>query len=223
MNYARSDVAAHDFWNHEHLRAVMDQLGIARAALVGVSMGGGTAIDFTLRYPERVTALVVVAPGLGGYPYSDDTALTEARAAIGRADEAGDRDLVVELTVRLWVDGPDRSPEQVNPDVRRRMTEMLNLSWEKGDPGSEEKDLDPSAMSRLVEIKTPTLVIYGSGDVRALVGASQYVAEHVAGAEVTVMEGLAHVPNMESPREFNRLVLDFLAKHTRRLRRLGRR
>ncbi|MEX1193811.1 MAG: hypothetical protein WD904_06160 [Dehalococcoidia bacterium] len=69
-------------------------------------------------------------------------------------------------------------------------------------------------MSRLGEIRAPTLVIYGSGDVRALVGASKCVAERVPGAEVVVMEGLAHVPNMERPDEFNRLVLDFLAKHS---------
>lgn len=69
-------------------------------------------------------------------------------------------------------------------------------------------------MSRPGEIRAPTLVIYGSGDVRALVGASKCVAESVPGAEVAVMDRLGHVPNMERPEEFNRLVLDFLAKHS---------
>jgi pimeloyl-ACP methyl ester carboxylesterase len=176
-------------------------------------MGGGAAIDFTLTYPDRLTALIAVAPGLGGFDYASDTALTTAREEINRVSETGDRAATVELIVRLWVDGPDRAPGDVDPNVRRRMTEMLNVSWDKGEPEHEEQELEPSAMSRLGEIRAPTLVIYGSGDVRALVGASEVVAERVPGAEVAVMAGLGHVPNMERPEEFNRLVLDFLARH----------
>lgn len=107
----------------------MDHMDIRKAALVGVSMGVGTAIDFTLTYPGRVTSLVVVSPGLGGYPYNEDGALTAARAEINAVEETGDRDGAIEFVVRLWVDGPDRTPDQVDAGVRRRMTEMLNVAW----------------------------------------------------------------------------------------------
>lgn len=213
MNYARSDTASGPFSNHEHLRAVMDALGIEKAALVGVSMGGGTAIDFTLTWPERVTALIAVAPGLGGYDYANDEALTSAREEINRLDEAGDGAGAIDGIVRLWVDGPNRTPGQVDATVRQRVADAMKVMWERGDPEFEAGELELPAISRLGEIKTPTLVVYGSGDVRALVGASQAVAENVPGAEMAVIEGLGHVPHMERPGEFNRLVMDFLAKN----------
>lgn len=209
-NYGRSTDADKGFWNHEDLRAVMDHLGIERAALVGVSMGGGAALDFALTYPERVTALVPVAPGLSGFPYDDDKALVRGREEINAAWEAGDRDRTIELIVRLWVDGPERAPEDVDATVRKRVAEMLAVGYDKGDR-PEELELDPPAASRLSEIRAPTLVIYGDSDVRALVEASKLVAAGAPGARLAVMAGVAHVPNMEKPGEFNRLVLDFLA------------
>jgi pimeloyl-ACP methyl ester carboxylesterase len=209
-NYGLSSDATGDFWNHEDLRAVLDALGVERAALVGVSMGGGAAIDFALTYPGRVTALVAVAPGISGVAYDEDEALVRGREAINAAWEAGDREGGIEALVRLWVDGPLRRPEEVDPRVRAQVAEMLALGWDKGER-PEESEIDPPAAARLSEIGVPTQVIYGDHDVRALIGASKLVAENVPGATLAVIAGAAHVPNMEKPDEFNRLVLEFLA------------
>ena len=70
------------------LDALLDVLGIERAALVGLSMGGATAIDFALTYPDKVTALIPVASGLGGYQWSETIQRynAEEEAAVERDD-----------------------------------------------------------------------------------------------------------------------------------------
>ncbi|MDO8632514.1 MAG: alpha/beta fold hydrolase, partial [Phycisphaerales bacterium] len=68
--YGRSPAPQKVYANHEDLAAVLDQLGLHRATLVGLSLGGGIAIDFAISYPDRVEKLVAVAPGLSGFDWS---------------------------------------------------------------------------------------------------------------------------------------------------------
>ncbi len=78
------------------------------------------------------------------------------------------------------------------------------------DLGSEGR-LGPPAIGRLGEIRVPTLVIGGDLDQPHVVATTDRLAAEVAGARKALMAGTAHLPNMERPDEFNRLVLDFLA------------
>lgn len=58
--------------HHEDLKKLLDALKVERAAIMGLSMGGYIAIDFALAYPDRVSALVLVAPGLTGYDFESE-------------------------------------------------------------------------------------------------------------------------------------------------------
>ncbi len=70
--------------------------------------------------------------------------------------------------------------------------------------------LDPPEIARLGEIRAPTLVIVGDEDLADIQRIADHLAANIPGARKAVMHGTAHVPNMEKPEEFNRLVLDFL-------------
>jgi pimeloyl-ACP methyl ester carboxylesterase len=70
--------------------------------------------------------------------------------------------------------------------------------------------LDPPAAGRLGEIKVPTLVMVGEYDVSEAQANADALAARIPGARKVVIAGTAHVPNMERPDEFDRLVLDFL-------------
>ena len=74
------------------------------------------------------------------------------------------------------------------------------------------KDLDPPAMGRLGEIRASTLVVLGDLDMPGILEIGDALKENVDGAKVVVIRGAAHMVNMEEPEEFNRIVLDFLAK-----------
>jgi pimeloyl-ACP methyl ester carboxylesterase len=119
----------------------------------------------------------------------------------------------VELNVELWVDGPARSAGDVDPSVREKVRRMQRAIFEKGDSAGEALSLESLAIGRLEEVRAPTLAIVGDQDVPAIIETTGIIAARVPGARKAVIHNAAHVPNMEHPDEFNRLVLDFLDAH----------
>jgi pimeloyl-ACP methyl ester carboxylesterase len=203
------------FSHHDDLNALLDYLDVDQTAVLGCSIGGAIAIDFTLAYPERVTALIPVASAVNGYdPEETDVAAKEERdrlfAGVEAAYEQGDFQRAAHLMARVWMDGPKRSPDLVDPEVRACAVSMLLDLFELPEDGGVERPLEPPAASRLAEIKVPTLVVVGDYDDERILLAADYLAEGIAGARKVVIPGVAHYPNMERPTEFNRLVLDFL-------------
>ena len=82
------------------------------------------------------------------------------------AREAGDLDLIDEITTRLWVDGPTRTPEQVDPAVRARVLAMLRDNRDaESDEGKPVRARSRPRIGRLGDIHVPTLVIAGEVDV----------------------------------------------------------
>jgi pimeloyl-ACP methyl ester carboxylesterase len=207
--FGRSPMVPGPFSHHADLRALLDDLGIDRAALVGCSMGGGAVVDFALENPERAEALVLVGAAVGGLEF-DEGPLGEWVELVA-ADEAGDLERVSELEVRMWVDGPRRGPDVVDPAVRDLVREMnlIALKNEATQPGEELEPETPAA-SRLSQIRAPTLVLVGDEDRARTLAAADLLGGAIPGSRKTVMSGTAHLPNMERPEEFNRLVLDFL-------------
>lgn len=208
--FGRSEVPPGPYTLRDDLLGLLRFLGVERTYLVGVSIGGGLAIDFTLEHPEMVDALIPVAAGVGGLPRSaaDDAPFDEVEAAI----EAGDLARANELEVGLWVVGTRRTADQVDARVRQRALEMNGDSFARlaENEQARPQPLDPPAYGRLGEIHAPTLVIVGDEDLPEVMRAADALAANIAGARKVVMHGAAHLPNMEQPAEFNRLVLDFL-------------
>jgi pimeloyl-ACP methyl ester carboxylesterase len=202
---ARPDV---DFSLHGDLHGLLAALDLDTVILIGVSMGGSAAINFTLEYPQRVRALITVGSGVNGYKFADE-ATTSLWPAIEAAYESRDFERLAELELQMWYDGPNRKPEQVDVQVRARGREMLLNSYQHGEQGQEHGPDTPS-ISRLGEITVPTLVIVGDEDVPDIAKIGDILADGIKGAKKVVMHDVAHVPNMEQPEEFNRIVLDFL-------------
>jgi pimeloyl-ACP methyl ester carboxylesterase len=197
----------------EDLHGLLNHLGLERITFLGASLGGRIALDFALEYPERVEALILVAPGLEGYEYTHiDEATLQQDAAIEAAYEKGELDLAAELETQLWVDGSGRTPEQVNPTVRERALAMNRHNLGLPKAHGLRQHLEPPAISRLAEIKTPTLIIVGDRDLPDMLAIADILAERVAGAHKVIMPETAHLPNMERPAEFNQIVLGFLEK-----------
>src|SRR6267143_1814603 len=113
--FGRSERPDAPFKAYDDLRAVLDALGVARAALVGLSLGGLTAIDFAIAHPERVSALVLVNAGLSGYQY------TQLDDYFGRLRDASSREDLgawIEVQLAMWFDGPARTSAQVDRAAR---------------------------------------------------------------------------------------------------------
>jgi pimeloyl-ACP methyl ester carboxylesterase len=206
--YGQTKMVAGPFSRHGDLLGLMDYLGIERAYLLGCSMGGATIIDFALEHPERVAALIPGCSGLGGYQFTGEEPpqWTELEAAY----KAKDFERAAELEVQIWVDGPHRTPDQVDARIRDRVRDMNTIALATPDDLGIEQKLDPPAIGRLSEIRAPTLVIYGDLDDPNIPAIADLLAKGIPGAKKVVIPGTAHVPNMERPDEFNSLVLNFL-------------
>jgi 3-oxoadipate enol-lactonase len=197
----------------ENLRGLLAFLGIEQAYLLGMSMGGSIALDFTLSHPEMVDALILAASGVSGYKLTSfETVYKASGEEIEEAAGRGDYERAAELETRIWVDGPDRTPQQVDPRVRQRMYEMNLDNYRR--MGNAEfppvREPDPPAIARLGEVAVPTLLMIGDKDVHELQGVMDILEQGIAGAKKVVMHGAAHALNVEQPEEFNRIVLDFL-------------
>ena len=195
--------------HHEDLRGLLDSLEVERAHLVGCSMGGGAVLDFALHYPRRAGALVLVGAAVSGF--EGDFEPPEQWGELVAADEAGDLGRVSELEVRIWVDGPGRRSEDVDASVRDLVREMNLIALQNEASGlGEELPPDPPAVGRLPEIGAPALVLVGDSDQPRTLAAADLLASELPNARKVVMRSTAHLPNMERPEEFNRLVLDYL-------------
>ncbi len=210
--FGKSKTEAGTYSLRDDLFALLNHLEVERAYLCGVSMGGGLTIDFALEHPEMVAAFIAVAPGLSGYwpPMGDDAKAQWEKETFARGQQAWkDKDSAqyIELQMQVWVDGPlqprERVPAAMRDKVRTMMQDEDTTEWTP-------KQLDPPAVNRLNEIRMPTFIIYGDLDPTETDQTCKVLGEQIPNAQTRVMRGTAHLPNMERPDEFNRIVLDFL-------------
>jgi pimeloyl-ACP methyl ester carboxylesterase len=208
--WGRSPLVPGPLAHHEDAAALLGALGIENAHVLGVSIGGYVAVDLALAHPEMVTALVLGAPIVSGYEPSSEE-IQRFGAQEREALDRGDLDAATEVNLRMWVDGPERSPHEVDPSVRERVREMQLLAFSNPIPeGVDEQELALPALGRLSDIQVPTLIIIGQRDVGEFQELAQMVAGSIPGAKTVEIAGTAHLPSMEKPRIFNGHVLRFL-------------
>jgi pimeloyl-ACP methyl ester carboxylesterase len=188
--------------------ALLDELEIERAHVIGVSMGGHVAIDLALARPDRVDRLVLVGAGIDGWDH--EPTLREAWAEEEAAFERGDLDEVAWMNVRTWLDGPERDENTVSAALRRRVYEMQRAALDLENPAATPGWLTPSRRERLGDIEAPTLVLVGALDQRDFRRIARFLASEIPGATFEELPGVAHLPPLERPEAFARAVLAFL-------------
>ncbi len=207
--YGQTTAPAMAYSHHDDLNALLDQLGIDRAVLIGSSNGGRAAMNFALAYPQRAAGLVMVCSTPGGFRF--EGAPPPIYDQISAAFEAGDLETTARLEMQLWVVGARRQPGEVPAAIRDRVTEMNLIALKNEVAGvGDESGVEPPAAKRLDELHLPVLVLVGELDSPATFAAGNLMLGLIAGARTVVISGTAHLPNMERPDEFNRLVFDFL-------------
>lgn len=188
--------------------ALADALGLESFHLVGLSMGGAIAQRLALVAPERVRTLTLcVTFGGGGRWARDQARLWAKRAALESTEDAIDELLLLCLSEATY-ENPDfvafvRAAMLQNPHPQRPegfLRQLLATSRHE-------------VRDRLGELSLPVHVIGAEHDLLLPVWKSRELAELIAGAHLTVLEGAAHGVNLERAEEFNASVLDFLALH----------
>jgi pimeloyl-ACP methyl ester carboxylesterase len=188
--------------------AVLDALGVSKAHVLGVSMGGFIAQVLALRAPDRVRSLVLVGTGPGG----------------------PEHERVPAETLRIWFENAGLPPDEY---ARRTMYLSFSPGWSEANPELHEELLaarlehpTPPECWRaqfdatipflengvpVEEIAAPTLVVHGDADRVVPFPNGQLLERRIPGARLEALPGRGHVVQLEAPEEFNRVVEDFLA------------
>lgn len=195
----------------EDQAALMDHLGIERAVVGGLSMGGMVAQEFALRYPDRVEALLLCDTGAGMQPGAFGSPELRERMAAFReqmAKLARERGMaaVVEW-MRQNPQGP--RPEGPIPDgVRRHLEGVARMSVDGWLGGAHALQTWPGVAERLPEITAPTLVIIAELD--NLRPAGEIIHRRIPGSRQALITGSPHGSCLWKTDAFNRALLDFL-------------
>jgi len=181
-----------------HTVDVMDELQIAQADVVGLSLGGWLAAELALRHPQRVRRLVLVDAGgtrVPGVPKGNIF-----MAPVGKARELLFHDPTSKLATTLMPDVPP--PDRLEAILRGREA-AARLLWH---PHVAYRKLT----SRLDRITAPTLVVWGADDRLVPLPYGEAYANGIPGAKLTVIDDCGHLPPIEQPERFAEAVLAFL-------------
>ncbi len=209
--FGKSEPVIGEFNHMNDLGALLDFLKIHEAfILMGCSMGGSLAMDFSLANPSRVKALIMVDSGPSGLKLDlpENPKFKDAEKAF----EDGDLDLTAEIETQIWFDGLGRTPEQVDQAMRKLLYEMnhIALSHKVKQLGERLPNTMTPAADHLIDLAVPVLIIVGAHDSPYVLAAADIMVEKIPSARKEIISDAAHMPNMDQPREFQLLVKTFL-------------
>lgn len=186
------------------VRGLLDELGLERVVLGGLSMGGYVAFAFYRRYAKRVAALI-----LADTRAAADTpeGLKGRYELAGVAEHQGSEAVAERLLTRLFAPiTPDRQPAVV-----AAAREMIRAASPAGIARAlRGMAARPDSTALLRKINCPTLVIVGAEDALTPPAEAEALAKAIRGAHLEILGGAGHLSNLEQPAKFTHLLEDFL-------------
>lgn len=191
----------------EDLAGLLDALGIARATLCAVSMGGYAAFAFYRRFAHRVEGLV-----LSDTRATPDTEEGRAkrRQMAELALESGPSAIAGEMVDKLLGETTRGTNQALVTRVREMIEANRSEALAAALQGMAERADSTDLLSR---IDVPTLIIVGSEDKLTPLEDAERMAQGISGAQLEVIAHAGHLPNLERGEDFNRLLAGFLAAH----------
>jgi 3-oxoadipate enol-lactonase len=186
----------------DDLAALLDALRVNRAVVVGLSMGGQIALDLWARHPQRVAGLLLADTAAGETPESRAGRLAQAE----RLPAEGMDPYAVEMLYRMVSPG-------AAAEVAQHVLAMMRGADPAGAAAAQRARADrPDRTADLAAVDVPTVVVVGSEDELTPVAEAAAMAERVPGAELVVVDGAAHLPNLERPETFDAALAALLAR-----------
>lgn len=197
--HGRSTLPTAPFRYEDDLLAVLDRFGFQAAELVGLSMGGEVALDFTLQHPERVRSLTLIAASVGGHEWPQSPAMDAYVAALRGSDACR----IAEAELTLWASLGDRAPgfDVIEPMVRG------NAERRAAAENGHALDPDEDAVGRLDRIEAPTMVVVGDHDHPEIGVIARRLADGIPDARLTVVADADHYLPLRAPARLLELLL----------------
>ncbi len=203
--FGKSDLPGSEPYSHsEDLKELLDHLEIIKVNILGLSLGGMVAIDFVLKYPEMVDALITANSAIDGFDLIEfgqsfdsvvnlafSSGIDEAKAFFGSID----------------LFKPARKIPTVSDHLWNILADYSGWHFMNEDPAIW---LEPPAIQKLDSINTPTLIIVGEYDSTEFHEISDILKRQITDSRKEVLAGVGHFSNLENPKQFNKIVEDFL-------------
>lgn len=192
------------------INELLNYLGVGKAHIMGASFGGKIAIDYALAEQEKCLSLILTSPAIRGW--KDSQELVDYEIEEERLYTEGKLQEVAKHNLNMWI-LRERGKDFVSDSIKDLVLDMQMKSMNKVEPESPYDEVEEEEqIDRLETLKTPLLIIIGSDDVADFISMSELLCMKVRHSRRQVIQGTAHLPNMESPIVFNDMVLNFLLK-----------
>jgi len=203
--YGHSALPGGKYSHVKDLGSLLKFLKIDKAHIIGLSLGGTIAIDFALECPEQVTSLILISTAPMGFR-TENSDLTKTTLAIYEAAKNNRLNEAVEMWLAhpVFVTIKSRSKQKIRQMIFDNLKSWIlpndNMIWSS-----------PPAAERLSDIKASALILIGNQDVADVLKAADLMESKIDVAIKIVIAGAGHHINIEKPRQFNSIVLDFLS------------
>lgn len=195
------------------IRTVLDSLKVEKVSVIGLSMGGASAQDFVLAYPDRINKVILMASGINGYDrdHKIDSVSFEWFQRMVTALEAKDTTEAAKIFTRAWAEGPYRATDSLKSPTSQYVLEttLKNLRQHKFMGWPLYKKI-PLAIDQINTINKPVLLIHADKDMPYMMESNIFLEKTIPGAKRVLIKDVAHMLNMEKPEEVNQLILKFL-------------
>jgi 3-oxoadipate enol-lactonase len=190
------------------LSALLRHLGATPAHVVGLSKGGGIALEHALRDPAAVRSLTLVAPLVPDFPLSAE--LMDSFRRLARAIRSGGVRAAVQ---EHWLEHPLIASAHAVA-ARRARVESMVLEFPAGEylaTARDAPDREWTVVERLGEIAAPALVVSGERDIPDFVAMASLVAERIPSCALEIVPGCGHLVPLERPEALAAEIVAFLA------------
>jgi len=201
------------FSHRNDLKALLEFLDVEKAHICGLSMGSGIAVDFVIDYPEMCLSLIPIGPWAGGFGSGDfkSSNADSLFAVFPIVNEILKNHGPKEATDYLWKGNNCLSRSVRNPATLDALLIMgYEYSYWSHLNSSKIESLEPPAISRLKEIKLPTLIITAEYDLESCKEIAEIMEKEITGSVKISIKDAGHIMNMDKPDEFNRLISEFI-------------
>ncbi len=201
--YGKSLMPNQNYSHHNDLLELLNHLELKQVHLIGLSMGGRVAIDFTLEHPEKVKTMTVIDSSLGGYKSTVDFSI-KIETNMQKAREKWLSHEVFEYTNRNY---------EISNKLKTILDDYSGWHWLNG---NKYEQVIPDAKNRLHEIKCPTQILVGEHDLEYFKNIGQYMHERIKNSDYRLVPDGGHMSNLENPNFVNNVVINNIVNRSLR-------
>lgn len=208
--YGKSSTPETTFSHTDDLKFLIENIDVNEVTLIGSSLGGSIAIDFTLKYPNLVDKLILAAPALNGYKYPFRLSIEAMKNLYFKKTKGN------EAAINKFIENPYWEylfPSQENKTAREMVLSIVRdeknfYSWNP----NLAKPLEVNAIDCLNAIEIPALIVLSDKDKDFNIKVGNYIHKNIRNSKKVIMSNCGHLPFVERAQEFNKIVMDFISE-----------